>query len=183
MPEDTAGIFKPEAKNISKIFGDADSYYLIPDYQRPYSWKDEQIEQLWDDIYSAMESGDESYFLGPLILIKRGGYLEVVDGQQRLTTLTILFCVLRDLYESKLKDLDKTLSASIRDAIKSLVKEEPRLKLITQMNYQNKFENEILNEVKFPEEELTSKEKEQEKFKNAAFIFKQKLEELEKKAE
>ena len=100
--EEIGGIFKPDAKTIMKIFGDTDSYYHIPDYQRPYSWEDEQIEQLWDDIYSAMELGNESYFLGPMILIRApGGYFEVVDGQQRLTTLTILFCVIRDVYGNK----------------------------------------------------------------------------------
>jgi uncharacterized protein with ParB-like and HNH nuclease domain len=62
MPEDLASIFKPEAKTILKIFCDADSYYQIPDYQRPYSWNTEQIEEMWDDIYSAMEANDESYF-------------------------------------------------------------------------------------------------------------------------
>jgi uncharacterized protein with ParB-like and HNH nuclease domain len=90
MFDDLTGIFKPEAKTIMKIFGDADSYYQIPDYQRPYSWNTEQIEQMWDDIYSSMETKEESYFLGPIILIERKGYFEVVDGQQRLTTLTIL---------------------------------------------------------------------------------------------
>lgn len=52
MPEEIRGIFKPDAKNIVKIFSDADSYYQIPDYQRPYSWGDEQVEQLWDDLRS-----------------------------------------------------------------------------------------------------------------------------------
>ena len=111
MSDDTSGIFKPDAKTIAKIFGDADSYYQVPDYQRPYSWEDEQIEQLWDDLYSAMQSGDESYFLGPMILIRtKDGYFEVVDGQQRLTTLTILFCVLRDLYGSDIEKLDKNVN-------------------------------------------------------------------------
>ena len=180
MPEDKMEFFKPEAKTVEKIFRDADSYYQIPDYQRPYSWEDDQIEQLWDDIYSAMESGDESYFLGPLILIRRKNWFEVVDGQQRLTTLTILFCVLRDLYESKLKKVDETLTARIQDAIMSLGEKEPRLKLITHLNYQNKFVDEILNKVKFPDKELTYKEKKQEKFINAALIFRHKLEELKK---
>ena len=182
MPEKTTGIFEPEAKIIEKIFGDTDSYYQIPDYQRSYSWGDEQIEQLWDDIYSAMEEEDESYFLGPIILIRtKDGYFEVVDGQQRLTTLTILFCVIRDLYKEELEQLDKELLSSIQDAIKSVVKGKHRLKLITQLNYQNKFENEILNGVKFPDKELTRKEREQEKFINAALIFKQKLEDLKEK--
>jgi uncharacterized protein with ParB-like and HNH nuclease domain len=181
MPEDTTGIFIPEAKIIAKIFGDADSYYQIPDYQRPYSWEDEQIEQLWDDLYSAMESGDERYFLGPMILIRRkDGYFEVVDGQQRLTTLTILFCVLRDLYGSELKKVDEGLANRIQDSVRSLVKGSLRLKLITQSNYQLKFEQEILNVVKLPTTKLTKKQREEEKFINAALIFKEKLENLKK---
>ena len=172
MSEDLSGIFKPEAKPIMKIFGDADSYYHVPDYQRPYSWKDEQIEQLWDDIYSAMESDDESYFLGPIILVRRNdGYLEVVDGQQRLTTLTILFCVLRDLY---LKD-DKR----IQNAVRSLVDQKPRLRLVTQSNHLNQFRQEIIDEVKFPEENLTRKQKEEDKFINCALIFRNRLRAIE----
>jgi len=170
MERDISGIFEPHAKTLVKIFGDADSYYQIPDYQRPYSWVDEQIEQLWEDIYGAFGGEDESYFLGPVILIRTNeGYFEVVDGQQRLTTLMIFFCVLRDLY---LKD-DKR----ILNAIKSLVDEKYRLRLITQLHYQNEFEQEILNSVKFPQGELTKKQREQQnKFINAALIFKDKLE-------
>jgi uncharacterized protein with ParB-like and HNH nuclease domain len=178
MPEDTSGIFKPDAKTIEKIFRNADSYYQIPDYQRPYSWEDEQIEQLWDDLYSGMESGDERYFLGHMILITKDGYFEVVDGQQRLTTLTILFCVLRDLYGNDLEKLNKELVNIIQDAVKCMVKGKPRLKLITQSNYQLKFEQEILNEVKFPTTKLTKKQREEDKFINAALIFKEKLEDI-----
>ena len=172
MPEDLSAIFKPEAKTIMKIFGDADSYYQIPDYQRPYSWNDEEIEQLWDDIYSAMESNDESYFLGPMILIRTNdGYFEVVDGQQRLTTLMILFCVLRDLY---LKGDNRILNA-----IKSLVDQKYRLRLITQLHYQNEFEQEILDGIKLPQNKLTKKQREKNKFINAALIFRNKLKSIE----
>lgn len=174
MSEDLRGIFHPEAKTIMKIFCDADSYYRIPDYQRPYSWNDAQIEQLWEDVYSAMESDDESYFLGPMILIRtKDGYFDVVDGQQRLTTLTILFCVLRDLY---FKDDKKIINA-----IKSLVDQKYRLRLITQSHNQNQFEQEILNGVRFPQNELTKKQREENKFINAALIFKEKLEAIEDK--
>lgn len=178
MPEDISGIFKPDAKAIVNIFGNADSYYQIPDYQRPYSWEDEQIEQLWDDLYSAMGSGDESYFLGSMILIAKEGYFEVVDGQQRLTTLTILFCVIRDLYGNELRELDEKLINRIQDAIESLVEGKHRVKLITQSHYQNDFEQEILNGVRFPSIKLTKKQREKNKFINAALIFKEKLEEL-----
>ena len=61
---------------------------------------------------------------------------------------------------------------------KSLVKGKHRLKLITQLHYQNEFEQEILRRVKFPTTTLTKEQKEQKKFINAALIFKQKLEEI-----
>jgi len=167
MVDDLSEVFKPEAKTIIKVFGDADSYYQIPDYQRPFSWTGEQIEQLWDDVFSAMQSNDESYFLGPMILIKtKKDYFEVVDGQQRLTTLTILFCVLRDFY---LKN-DKR----ILNSVESLVDQKYRLRLITQLHHQDKFVNEILDGVKLPQRELTKREREKEKFINAALIFKEK---------
>lgn len=176
MKEDLSGIFQPEAKTIMKIFGDADSYYQIPDYQRPYRWNDEQIEELWDDIYSAMKSNDESYFLGPMILIRtKDEYFEVVDGQQRLTTLTILFCVLRDLYFKE--------DRRIVNTIKSLVDTKYRLRLITQLNYQNDFEQEILGGIKFPQNKLSKKQREKNKFINAALIFRDKLKEIEGKGE
>ena len=57
------GAFKPDTKTIRSIFGGPSSYYQIPDYQRPYDWGDEEIEQLWEDIYSAFDSRDEYYFL------------------------------------------------------------------------------------------------------------------------
>lgn len=180
MEDKREEIFIPLTKSIAKLFLDSDSFYQIPEYQRPYSWEEEHIEQLWDDIYSSMESNEERYFLGPIILIRREGFFEVVDGQQRMTTLTILFCVLRDLYGSKIGEIDRTLIKSVLDAIISWQKEKPRLKLITQYHVQNEFENEILNKVKFPDKELTNKEKENKKFMNAACIFRKKLEEIEK---
>src|SRR3989338_5092479 len=181
MSEHKTEIFKPQAKTIEGIFGDADSYYQIPDYQRPYNWEDEQIDELWDDLYSAMEYKDEGYFLGPIILIKKteDGYLEVIDGQQRLTTLTILFCVIRDLYGKDLEGSgNKLLINIIRDSVKSMREKRPRLKLITQSNHQIKFEQEILNGVNFPDEEPVNRLGEDGKFINAALKFNAKLDEL-----
>lgn len=170
--------FKPETQTVRDIFSGY-KYYQIPDYQRPYSWDDE-IEQLWDDINSAFNDKDDVYFLGPVILAQTPTrFSDVVDGQQRLTTLTILFCVLRDLYLKKMDDND-SLKKVISDAIKSMTESEYRLRLITQAHYQNQFEQEILNEVRFPRETLTKKEKKklEYKFLNAALIFREKLKEI-----
>ncbi|RFB87191.1 hypothetical protein B5K08_22340 [Rhizobium leguminosarum bv. trifolii] len=72
--------------------------YEIPPYQRPYSWEKGNVEQLLDDVWEAYEAGDEEYFIGSLITIERtkGALYDVVDGQQRLTTLNLIFARLRD---------------------------------------------------------------------------------------
>ena len=95
---------KIEAKEIlfKDLFGSKFAFQ-IPGYQRQYSWEKDQLDQLFDDIQEAMEAGESSYFLGSVILqvisqkSDDSGLYDVVDGQQRLTTLTILLAVMRDL--------------------------------------------------------------------------------------
>lgn len=77
--------------------------YEIPSYQRPYSWETSHVEQLLDDLWSSYErksSRDDKpreYFLGSLVMVERSAVRrEVVDGQQRLTTLILLLARLRD---------------------------------------------------------------------------------------
>ena len=92
-------MIKAEEKQLERIFSD-DYLFEIPDYQRPYAWTTEQAGELLDDLLMAMNTDEETpYFLGSIVLIKDPdrARAEVVDGQQRLTTLTILFCVLREL--------------------------------------------------------------------------------------
>ena len=84
---------------LSEIFS---SHYdfSIPDYQRPYSWGADETNQLLDDLVDALDrNADEPYFLGSVVLVKvkASPAAEVIDGQQRLTTLTIMLSVLRSL--------------------------------------------------------------------------------------
>lgn len=84
---------------LLKVFS-SDFDFRIPEYQRPYSWRPEHALQLLDDLGEALDqSEDEPYFLGSVVLVKRpeSADSDVIDGQQRLTTLTILLSVLRDL--------------------------------------------------------------------------------------
>ena len=81
---------------LAKIFS-SDFEYLIPSYQRPYAWTTDQTSELFDDLYDFYRSEDEEgYFLGSIVLIKEEGSpkAEVIDGQQRLTTLTILLATI-----------------------------------------------------------------------------------------
>ena len=81
---------------LSKIFSKKFDYY-IPEYQRPYAWTQEETETLFDDLFEFYnEKREGNYFLGSIVLSKEDEkpYSEVIDGQQRLTTLTILLSTL-----------------------------------------------------------------------------------------
>lgn len=67
---------------------DTDMEYIIPLYQRAYAWEDKQLTQLVEDINDVAE--DANYYIGSLIVSKQSGRYEVVDGQQRLTSLYLL---------------------------------------------------------------------------------------------
>lgn len=79
---------KPKQKAVTELFQDN---YVIPVYQRNYAWTAVEIEQLIEDIDSLTPGSNNQYFLGNLIvnLVDDGEY-EVIDGQQRLTTLYLL---------------------------------------------------------------------------------------------
>jgi hypothetical protein len=72
--------------------------YEIPPYQRPYSWETENVQQMLEDIWEAYQANDPEYFIGSVITIEqeRDRRYDVVDGQQRLTTLNLIFAALRD---------------------------------------------------------------------------------------
>ena len=109
-----------EAKELQLFNIFNDSYrFQIPDYQRPYAWTTEQTSELLDDLLYAMGQAENvsdasPYFLGSIVIIEtdRQPQSYVVDGQQRITTLTILFCVLRELAaESNRTAIDKYVYA------------------------------------------------------------------------
>lgn len=95
---------------IQKIFND-DFVFTIPLYQRAYSWTTEESEELFQDLLRAMGDADGAtddlppYFLGSIVLIKGDEpHAEVVDGQQRLTTVTMLLAALRSVIRQEYVD-------------------------------------------------------------------------------
>jgi hypothetical protein len=89
-------------QSLAKIFSD-DYVFTIPSYQRPYAWGKDQAQELLDDLVGALAIAPDTlsdaapYFLGSIVLIKGDASAEatVVDGQQRLTTLTLLLSAIR----------------------------------------------------------------------------------------
>lgn len=71
--------------------------YIIPEYQRPYKWSVDSALQLFNDLFSAYKNNLEEYRIGSIILHSENGKLNIVDGQQRLTTISILlYCFNED---------------------------------------------------------------------------------------
>lgn len=125
-------LLSPKSSQVSELFGS--SYFEIPHNQRAYRWgedpKDDQRDKLWDDLLMAVEYDCDpsnvqkmGHFLGQIVVIGQeqsleNRRLEVIDGQQRLTTLTILCACLRPFVEKisdkkKKKQLDFVITSCI----------------------------------------------------------------------
>lgn len=112
-----------DQQTIKELFSNKKSDFLIPDYQRPYAWEETECQTLWDDIftfafpendYSLFNSDEDEYFLGPIVTFKNSdGKLEIIDGQQRLTTLMLL---LRAFF-SRFSDMQDANAKSTREDI------------------------------------------------------------------
>ena len=91
---------KTEDKTVLELFSDKKANFLIPDYQRPYEWGEKECRTLWDDLFNfafpdndsdKFDSKNDEYFLGPIVTFaNEHKQQEIIDGQQRLTTLMLL---------------------------------------------------------------------------------------------
>ncbi|WP_165218242.1 DUF262 domain-containing protein [Schaalia sp. ZJ1691] len=107
-----------DQQTVLKLFSDKRSDFLIPDYQRPYAWTEDQLITLWEDVLAfaipqgdadAFDSDDE-YFLGPIVTFRNSERkLEIIDGQQRLTTLMLLLRAFYAKFENQ-KDKESRLT-------------------------------------------------------------------------
>ncbi|GAA8835095.1 DUF262 and DUF1524 domain-containing protein [Helicobacter pylori] len=113
--------------------------FVIPIYQRVYSWEKEQCKQLWDDIIKTGGNDQiEGHFIGSIVFVHDGIYttshneLLIIDGQQRLTTITLLFITLRDHLNDEDEFLEKFSHQKIQNRylINSDEKGDKRFKLI-----------------------------------------------------
>lgn len=100
--------FDTSAESIGGLFG-GNVVFEVPKFQRNYSWKQSVVERLWDDLMETFEETRNSpnppmacqYLLGSMVLVNKRSEEKssraVIDGQQRLATLTLLFCAARDI--------------------------------------------------------------------------------------
>lgn len=116
---------------LAKIFS-SDFDYVIPSYQRPYAWTPIQAGELFSDLYDfyLKEDKEDTYFLGSIVLIKEEGkpLAEVIDGQQRLTTLTILLAALTHRATGQIRDAFHRYLCEPGNVLEGLA-QKPRLTL------------------------------------------------------
>lgn len=143
-----------DQKTIKDLFQDKRADFLIPDYQRPYAWGENECQTLWDDIFTFAIPDDGStdfdsnseYFLGPIVTFKNNeNKMEVIDGQQRLTTLMLL---LRAFYSKFGHMQDKASLATKQNIEKCLWKTD-------------EFGEPDMNALKIDSEVATDKDKEE----------------------
>lgn len=142
-----------DQKTIKDLLQDKRTDFLIPDYQRPYAWGETECQTLWDDIFgfaipddgaTEFDSNSE-YFLGPIVTFKNGNKLEVIDGQQRLTTIMLL---LRAFY-AKFGHMQDEASIATKQNIERCLWKT------------NEFGKPNMNELKIDSEVATDKDKDE----------------------
>lgn len=85
-------------------------FFRVPEHQRDFAWTDEEVEQFLDDVIAALQAEEEDYFLGLIVLVEpqQGEVCEILDGQQRLATTTMVYAAIREWlygagYEQRLR--------------------------------------------------------------------------------
>lgn len=117
--------------------------FRVPAYQRSYSWEHEHIESLLNDINDAIKNKEKEYFLGSIVVTGPAGQrYEVVDGQQRLTTVSLLIAAIKDIFD---KDGDTEVVSSVKTEFlastdRKTKEKEPKLVL-------NEVDNELYQEL------------------------------------
>ena len=85
-----------QIKKVDDLFLIDNVKYRIPIYQRHYIWKKDNWIHLWNDV-SEQVNKEKSHFTGVIVIREEGNTLQIVDGQQRLTTFQIILCAIRDI--------------------------------------------------------------------------------------
>ena len=115
-----------DQKTIKDLLTAKKADFLIPDYQRPYAWTEDECGTLWDDLFDFALPGEgegefdenEEYFLGPIVTFRNADdKLEIIDGQQRLTTLMLLLRAFCSKFEFMKDDDSKKMYADLETCI------------------------------------------------------------------
>ena len=169
--------FTANEQNLVNLFQRNIYLFEIPAYQRPYSWEIEHVSVLLEDLRNAMEQDSTApYFMGSIVLIKEENSpeSEVIDGQQRLTTLTMLLCVLRDLASDNTKKSE--IDQFIVEAGNSLTGTQNRFRINLRERDKSFFQNNVQSmealEKFLAMDKARFSDSQQRIFENVGFLYK-----------
>lgn len=112
----------------TKLIGEIKGDFIVPDYQRGYRWSKKEIEALLNDIYEYGNSKQEgTYCLQPIVVRNLGDKYELIDGQQRLTTLFLILSFIQKEYKNKIR-IDFSISYETRDKSEEFLKKSDETK-------------------------------------------------------
>lgn len=108
-------------------------WYSIPNYQRPYVWETDQVEELLDCVKNASENNEEQYFLGSIVYIKKNKEdngvpyteFELLDGQQRITTIFLIIAAIRDFVIENEKKFESEDFNNIKTTCEEIIYQKP----------------------------------------------------------
>ena len=108
----------------TKLVGNITGDFYVPSYQRGYRWGETEVIRLLDDIYSYSTSSDgkKSYYLQPIVVRKSGDRYELIDGQQRLTTIYLIYHYMNEMSNGFIDEPKFTLSYETREKSKDFLK-------------------------------------------------------------
>ncbi len=135
-----------EQKTISQVFMECKKAFLIPEYQRPYSWERDECHTLWDNLYefafpndtiSDFDADEDNYFMGTILTFKNDSKEhEVIDGQQRIVTFMLLFRAFYKAFNSAQDESIKNVRRKIEQCIWKTDEDEKPEKENPKLNYE-----------------------------------------------
>jgi len=113
----------------------SDKFLKVPIYQRSFAWGEENVKELFDDVTN---SYPDEYFIGTIVVTDKGDYLEIIDGQQRLATISLFFIAVRDFLK-EINEVDKANVIEREFVLKQSYRDEEKKQRLTLNHVDNEF--------------------------------------------
>jgi len=113
----------------------SDNFLKVPLYQRSFAWEKENVKELFNDITNSYPN---EYFIGTIVVTDKGDYLEIVDGQQRIATISLFFIAVRDFLK-EIGEVEKANAIEGEFILKQSYRDEEKKQRLTLNDVDNEF--------------------------------------------